>query len=327
MQHLRWRQPMWAAPWVLTLSWAGAIVYGSLLPWQFDVAGFVAGHEGPAGAVWAWLSSPTWRGLDGRLSSLGVPAWQSDLVLNLGLYVPLGLLVRWALMRGGRAVWQQIAVGLLIVAGLSWLLECTQALMPGRYPSLNDFLANVLPASTAVMLAPLVRQGFKAAVATAWRPVRPGVRGAYRRLRQRPALDGLALIAAAVALLLAWPSSLGGEISGLRLAGLPFAGHFARSYDVAAWQLAHLAAAYVLLTLLVVMFLGRARLAWVAPVIGGLMVLAELVGALAMGGAVDLTEPLLALFVAAAVVTAVSWAGRVVTQASRRQAPLPTDLV
>src|SRR5690606_13133120 len=98
MQQSRWRQPAWATPTALAVAWATMIGYGSLLPLQFDVAGFLARHDGLVAAAQAWLASPTWRLVDGRVSQLGVPAWQSDLLLNLLLYIPLGLLVRWALM-------------------------------------------------------------------------------------------------------------------------------------------------------------------------------------------------------------------------------------
>ena len=104
------------------------IVYGSLYPWQFQ----------------AWRSSE--NPLDVVLRSWGTHLDRylvRDLVINLSLYLPLGLTAYLAL---ARRYSQSLSMGAAIVFGaaLSTSMEILQVYVPGRVPSLVDMASNTL---------------------------------------------------------------------------------------------------------------------------------------------------------------------------------------
>lgn len=81
-----------------------------------------------------------------------------DLTFNLLAYVPLGMLVMWAVfpsMRGWRAVLVALGAGVL----LSLALESTQSYLPTRTPSLADFSTNGLGALVGAILGALLAPG------------------------------------------------------------------------------------------------------------------------------------------------------------------------
>ncbi len=91
-----------------------------------------------------------------RLHEIGVPAWFNyafvEFAANVMLFVPLGFLV--AALLGRRRAWVAIIVGALA----SIAIECVQWLMlPERYPSAGDVLANTIGAGIgAAVLAVVV---------------------------------------------------------------------------------------------------------------------------------------------------------------------------
>jgi hypothetical protein len=70
--------------------------------------------------------------------------WLADAVLNIGLFLPLGM----ALARRGRSWW----IATLAGAVFSTAIELLQMVVPGRDPSLRDIVANTLGAALGAVL-------------------------------------------------------------------------------------------------------------------------------------------------------------------------------
>lgn len=135
--------------WLLSLL----IVYLSLYPFRFGGTPVV--------------SEPPWSVL--------------DMVANVLLFLPFGLLARWLAEAGSR---NQLAILLLLGAALAAGLQWLQLLVPGRLASLLDVGMNWLGLGLGAWLAPWL---------TPWLPAQPG---------PRPGLAGLG--AAVGLLLLCW---------------------------------------------------------------------------------------------------------------------------
>ncbi|KQV94502.1 hypothetical protein ASC91_27710 [Pelomonas sp. Root1237] len=102
----------------------GLVTYASLYPfwpWRW-----------PPGMGLPWLFSLPW------------PArfWAFDVEANLIGYIPLGLLGFAAAMRSGWGVRGGLLLGLLPGPALSFAMETLQFFVPGRVPSLSDWVLN-----------------------------------------------------------------------------------------------------------------------------------------------------------------------------------------
>ncbi|MBI5137568.1 MAG: VanZ family protein [Nitrospirae bacterium] len=106
----------------LLWAWLGLTVYGTLYPWT--------GPAIPDGSVGALL-----------VASLGRRQSASDVLFNLLVYIPLGLLLMRAL-GSPRPGGGQLAAVTLIGGALSLSLECGQAFVPPRAPSMVDVFTN-----------------------------------------------------------------------------------------------------------------------------------------------------------------------------------------
>lgn len=118
----------------LALAWALLVVYASLFPftgWRWP-----PGQAAQALLVLPW---PPWRD-------------EFDLWANFAGYLPLGALLLIALRRAGRAPGLALALALALPSLLSYATEVTQQLLPGRHPSLKDWLANTLGAASGVLM-------------------------------------------------------------------------------------------------------------------------------------------------------------------------------
>jgi glycopeptide antibiotics resistance protein len=71
--------------------------------------------------------------------------WLADGILNLLLFVPLGLTLGW----NSRSTWISVACGLI----LSTAIEMAQTLVPGRDPELSDIVFNTLGTVVGALLA------------------------------------------------------------------------------------------------------------------------------------------------------------------------------
>lgn len=124
----------------LALAMAALVLYASLYPFS--------GWRWPPGGGAAALLMLPW------------PPWLTPLdeAFNFAGYVPLGLLVFIAALRSGMRVGPALALTVLAAAGLSYLAELAQHLLPGRHPSLKDWLMNLLGALAGALLAALMHR-------------------------------------------------------------------------------------------------------------------------------------------------------------------------
>lgn len=126
-----------SATWLL-LAYLALVVYASLYPF------------GP----WTWPPGMTVEGL------LGLP-WPKyfgtfDVEANLAGYLPLGLLGFAAALRSGLGLRAALLLGLLPGPLLSFVLETLQYFLPGRVPSLADWLLNTAGAVLGALLGLLL---------------------------------------------------------------------------------------------------------------------------------------------------------------------------
>ncbi len=119
----------------LALAYAALALYASLYPFS----------------GWRW---PT--GLD-ALAPLALP-WTSwgytfDIGSNVLGYLPLGLLITVAARRSAWPMRRAALAGLLLPAALSYGCEVMQQFLPGRVPSMVDFITNLVGAAVGTLLA------------------------------------------------------------------------------------------------------------------------------------------------------------------------------
>jgi len=127
--------PRESAALVLTLLFAGLIVYASLYP--FTDWTWPAGQ--PPAALLA-LSWPRWH--------VSFDDWS-----NFVGYMPLGALVFASGLRAHRGTLLAGVLATLLPAALSWTMEVLQHFLPGRVSSLMDWVLNSLGAATGAALA------------------------------------------------------------------------------------------------------------------------------------------------------------------------------
>ncbi len=118
----------------LALLAAGFILYGSLYPFRFQALAAEAGLLDVLATAWA--RPPYSRG---------------DVLANLLLYVPPGLLAAAALAR--QPAWLRLALPVLAGALLSLAMEVAQLYIPGRVSNGWDLLCNVLGTGMGAALA------------------------------------------------------------------------------------------------------------------------------------------------------------------------------
>lgn len=305
--------------------WLALVVYGALIPFRFidlDVA------IAQAGGVWPWLlatlTSPQWAVPATGVSSLRVSAAASDLATNLLLLTPFGALAVWGAPR--RQASRAVVAAIAIAATVSWSVECLQSLMPMRYASWHDFMANTasagLGAAVGATLRPMVGPaafwGYRKTAAT-----RHALHDAGQWLSERPGrAAGAALTLGALVAGSSWVAGRSGVLGGW----MPFSSAFAESYDVAAWRLGLTALSYLLLVVAAAGPLAalRARWGWtlLLGVVAGWSLVIE-VGHALHGRAAGVTGPILAILVAAAALAAAMLVSEVIRRRDRRRAARP----
>ncbi len=300
---------------LLALAWAGLLVYGSLLPWDIQVSAAIRDAGGIAPAVLQWLTSPAWLPAVTETSSLGVPNWVSDLLTNLLIYGPLGVLLRLTLSRITGKQWVQVVSAVLMIASLSWLIESTQSLIPGRYAAIQDVLANSLGGAVGVLLGHRVNSLWRAVAFLLLRRTAGPINAVSQRLqspRLRPTVMFAALVTNVVLIVLWYAFSVsqhggnGADEQSVYL--VPFQQAFNRSYDVAGLLLGQSLIVYCLAgsVWMLTMMRGRTRraLGWV--VLTAALTAAAVEGMKLIGhrASADITEPLIALIAGGLVLTA-----------------------
>jgi VanZ family protein len=117
------------------LSWVagGLIVYATLHPWT----------------GWHW---PGWDAIHWLLPKQSYEVL-SDVTANLLGYLPFGLVLCLAWLRSGKgplgAAWRTV----LTASAMSYCLELLQHLLPGRVPSVTDWILNTVGAAWGVLAA------------------------------------------------------------------------------------------------------------------------------------------------------------------------------
>lgn len=131
------RQRSSAAP--LALAYTALLLYASLYP-------FLA---------WRW---PPGLSLEAMLA-LPWPPWRDrfDVWSNVLGYLPLGLLLYVAQVRGGRVFWQAALLTLAAGSALSYATEVTQHFVPGRVPSRVDWALNSAGVAAGIAVAALLQ--------------------------------------------------------------------------------------------------------------------------------------------------------------------------
>ncbi len=286
-QPVLWRRPWWLRAGVLAGAWALLVAYGSLIPFDFHL------HE--------------WRFENLALSGqIGTPPL-ADVLVNLALYVPLGMLLRMSWKR-----WTYAAAG---VIALSFALESVQSLSPQRVASWQDFAANAGPGVIAAALTPWLVAGFRVTVFAVYRHIAQPIAGLWdwlQRQRRRPAMM-LAMVAVNVLLIGAWSSTLAAPVrpsAKTAINWLPFGEHFARSYDKAIGFAGESLLAYCVLGMLggvVLMRRSQRRpLLWLTLGVTVMVGALELIRRVTGRDQADITEPLLAM-AAVGMVFATAW--------------------
>ena len=93
------------------------------------------------------------------LFASGLPRFWTgfDVIANVLAYLPLGLMLSWALQIRF-AAWASSVVALLVLSLLAIQIEWLQVLLPSRVPSLLDWILNTLGAGAGALLAVLAER-------------------------------------------------------------------------------------------------------------------------------------------------------------------------
>ena len=277
----------------LGVAWLVMVMYGSLLPFEFhNSAGIAAAFE----QSWQlrWYIGPT-----------------PDLMLNLMLYVPAGLLLRMGVKRRGAGRAWQFAGPIVTVAMVSLLLEWTQMWMPGRFSSSTDLLLNVTGGVIGAVIADAVLGVTRLAALqlhTVWRWLR---RTGHELLSHVPAR--IAFLTGIVALLttawIALPQANAALSRGWSAGNwIPFLRHFELPYDQATTQILLTAAMYGTVALVIraglsILMRHATRRIVIDAIALGLAVAFTALAAMRLG-TMDVTESLIAVAAAAAIIIA-----------------------
>lgn len=297
------RRHVWTRPGVLAFVVIAVLIYGSLIPFDFAWSSAVEQHGGAVPALLEAFTSPQWIIASQGKSSVGLSFAMSDLLMNLLLYLPLGVTVRMAL-RARRKRWPVEILGTVAIAfALSWTVESLQGLMPTRVASCNDVLANTSAALMAALIAPSIWRLYK--FTAFWVYCRlAGVLITLRKLAQRPSIAiTLAMINAVVIGLWYIGELQKAGIGDQSALALPFERAFHLPYDLGVLVLGEALLAYAgigcLLLLLTYTGIHRAAMGWVVLGVVVLAFAAEVSRAATHNTAPDITGPLLALSAAA----------------------------
>lgn len=304
-------------PRLWAIVWLVMVVYGTLIPFRFQIIQYWNKFDTNGQALWHLASSPSWVHAQANdYSSLGIPAWVNDLWVNLVLYAPAGFLMRWDAWRRDRSRLIQILVPIAVVLAMSWGAECAQTLLKGRVSSVIDILANVAGGALGVFLAPLIGRlafGYLSRVRR-WTHLRLGSAclDFIPVLRGRGWMVAVALLAVLVIheesfALSAAHRELGPDV----VCRLPFVKYFECSYDVAAIQLGQAFLSYILVATMVLVVMACRNAAcrvWLTILATSLLAIGHEAAQLRLSASpVDATEPVIG-GLAATAVAAVWWA-------------------
>lgn len=298
------------------------LIYGSLIPFDFAWPAAVEQNGGAVPALLYALTSPQWIVAEQGKSSAGLSFAVSDLLMNLLLYLPLGVTLRMALRTYWRRWPFEIFGTVAIAFVLSWTVESLQGLMPMRVASCNDVLANSGAALLAALIAPSVWSFYK--LSAFWVYCRlAGVLITLRKLAQQPFVAIILAAINAVVIGLWYVGEL--QKSGIgdqSVLALPFERAFQLPYDLGVLVLGEALLAYAgigcLLLLLTYTGARRVAMGWVVLGIVVLAFATEISRAATYNTAPDITGPLLALSAAAIMAVTIYTFSFAVKRSNRR---------
>ena len=318
------KRHVWTRPGVLAGVVIVVLIYGSLIPFDFAWSQAVEQNGSTMSAVLDTLTSPRWVVATHGSSSIGLSFAMSDLLMNLLLYLPLGVTLRMALRARWRS-WPFEVLGTLVIAlALSWAVESLQGLMPMRVASINDVLANCTAALIAALLAPAIWRAYR--LSAFWAYCRlAGVKARFQKLVGRPSVViTLAILNAFVIGLWYLGELHKAGIGDQSVLAMPFERVFALPYDLGVLVLGEALLAYAgigcLLLLLTYTGTKRAMMGWVVLGVVVIAFAAELSRAATHNTAADITGPLLALSAAAIMTITIYTFAYAVKRSNRRHA-------
>lgn len=323
------QRPLWARPGLLAGLVVIVLVYGSLIPFDFAWSGAVKQAGGTWPALLGVLTSPRWISAGPGQSVLGIPYRASDVLVNVLLYVPLGITLRMSLRQRWPSNTGQLLGAWALAFALSWTVESMQSLMPMRVASLNDVAANGLGALIGGLAAVRLWLVYKRSAFACYCRLVPLI-SRLHRWRARPGVAMTIALANAVIIGVWYLGELRGAGIGIQgEAALPFERAFNLPYDLGALVLGQALLAYAGIgcLLLLLTYTGARRLAmnWVVLIVVLLAFAAELSRAATHNAMPDLTGPLLALAAAALMSVTVYTLSFAVRRANRRRHDLPFD--
>ena len=135
----------------LACVWLAFVVYGTSLPFDFDVSSDSI-RRGWQQAQWTLF-----RDSDGTAPS------RTDLISNVLLFVPVGVLVYLGLAVPGRWRARAVLAALGTAAAVSAAVELAQLASPSRYTSITDWVTNVAGAAMGAAAGAVYNRWFRPA--------------------------------------------------------------------------------------------------------------------------------------------------------------------
>jgi len=324
-------RPAWLKGRCLAMTWIVLLIYGTLIPFDFDFSNQGDGVEGLGSFIAAILTSVSWRSATGP--------WQAqcvDLLTNLLLYGPLGLFVRLGAQRHRWHWVSQMVMTLLVLFLVSYLLECAQSLSPSRVGSWYDVAMNTTGGLLFAIVAVRVNLAVRWVTFFVYRKAAFVLRQllVFVHDLQNNRSITVALIGLDIVLIALWltmnPSNH--TAMSVEVNWLPFARQFEASYDVAMMQIGRQLAHYCLLAALLSIHLLimpiRHRTGWLvlAVVLLATWPLTRTSNHMVFGG--DVTEPIIALMATGSLITMIHVLAHAVRRSDRRksQSPITLDL-
>lgn len=292
-KHMLKRHATW------TGLWTCIILYGSFVPFHFSTSA-LSGIN-----FWELLTAPQWvTRHPNDISSLGIPGWMSDMVVNIALYLPLGVfLFLWLseeLKNFGK--WRYVIFALPGLI-LSYSIEVLQAFSVDRVSTIQDILFNGLGTLIGCITARKIYDGIlKGLFLIHCKLSYPlyRIKQAGLTIRRNPTMM-LSVSIINIAILIYWylayraSPSLGVDNSSL----IPFENHFRHSYDVALFNIGEALVVYMMITMLIcTQFMRRKmrmRMSYLILCLGLLALIREWILTNTVGSRADLTEPILAM--------------------------------
>lgn len=317
------RQPWWMQWHAMALLSIAALVYGSLIPFDFAPGALQEFN-------WEkFLTGPLWGWQDVKLS---VKEWKTDILTNMMLYGSLGLFVRLFFLQ--RRWWwaAQIIATAFVLLLVSYSVECVQGLLPSRVPSIFDVLANTAGGLFAALLVGPAKFLTKRVVFS----IHVGLFSMVSEIllwfhdQRRRYWFTVGCLLTNGLIIAGWWHSMSELPSSDRASEnwLPFAREFQSSYDVAfmeiGWTVLGYAALVVLLSLQLLGLPLRHRMMWLTMVVTAVAVGGQLIFGLSNG--FDITGPILALAAVAGLLLVAHLWIHTVNLCDRRKVRVPVSI-